>query len=107
MRGWLLLALVVAGAMGVWWALGRIPEPQVWIGLVLGVWALGGALAYGGLRRRLFAYFIGAPYIWHTFYAWWYVAMQISLGATGSLVGAALALALGRKVEAAFRFGGI
>lgn len=232
MRVWLLLALVVAGALGVWWGLGRIQEPQVWIGLVLGVWALGGAMAYGGFRRRLFAqltlqdyilaamfigllyvavlpwrlglgkvpiihpfiyaipftavliigirlvpkpgavtlmlfgegllyqllgsglnplwwpdfllqalvidsfllftrdyaqtlksvlaigllrgvvgylyfYFIGAPFIWHTFYGWWYVAMQISLGATGSLVGAAIGLALGRKVEAAFRFGGI
>lgn len=232
MRVWILLGLAVAGTVGIWWGLGRVAEPQVWIGLMLGVCALGGALAYAALRRRLFArltvqdyilaamfigllyaailpwrlglgripvihsfiyaipftavlivgvrivprpggvtlmifgkgilyqllgsginplwwpdfliqaftveafllftadyartlqsalaigflrglmsylyfYFIGAPFIWHTFYAWWYIAMQTGLGLAGSLVGAGIGYRLGRKVEEAFRFGGI
>ncbi|MFH1006105.1 MAG: hypothetical protein V1800_01220 [Candidatus Latescibacterota bacterium] len=68
------------------------------------------ALAVGFLRGMmgyLYFYFVGAPFIWHTFYAWWYMALQIVLGGAGCLVGAWIGFVLGRKVEAAFRFGGM
>lgn len=232
MSVWIALTLVAAGAIGLWIGLGRIAEPQVWIGVLLGLLAVVGAGVYLGLRRRLFArltiqdyilsamfigllyaailpwrlglgriplihpfiysipftavliiglrvvpkpgaatlmifgkgmlyqllgtginplwwpdyllqafsielyllitqdyvqhpksalsvgflrgmmgylyfYFIGAPFIWHTFYTWWYMALQIGLGAAGCLVGAGIGYALGRKIEAAFRFGGV
>lgn len=232
MRVWLLLGLLVGAAIGLWWGLGRIQEPQVFAGIVLGAWLVGGAMAYGGSRRRqsarlslqdytvaamfigllyvavlpwrlglgkvpiihpfiyaipftavlitgirlipkpgaatlmlfgegllyqllgsglnplwwpdylfqalvidsfllftgdyaqtlksalamgllrslvayLYFYSVGAPFIWHTFYDRWYVVMQVSLGAAGSLVGAAIGRSLARRVEAAFRFGGI
>lgn len=60
-----------------------------------------------GMMGYLYFYFIGAPFIWHTFYAMWYVALQIGLGAAGCLVGAWIGHMLGGKIEAAFRFGGV
>ena len=232
MRVWISIAVVVAAGMGVWLGLGRAGDVQVWMSLMLGVWAVGGVIAFVGFRRRPFArltvqdyivaamfigllyaavlpwrlglgripiihpfvfaipysaifivgirilpkpggvtlmlcgkgilyqllgtginplwwpdfliqaiviesyllftadhartlksalliaflrglmahlyfYFIGAPYIWHTFYEWWFILWQIAMGSAGCLVGAWIGHRLARRIEAAYSFGGI
>ena len=63
--------------------------------------ALRGALAY------LYFYYIAGPFIWHKFYAPWYIAIQLSQGIIGSLIGAGIGFKLARTIEKAYKFGSV
>ncbi|MGI6418214.1 MAG: hypothetical protein ACOX1P_21375 [Thermoguttaceae bacterium] len=68
-----------------------------WTMLAAGV--LRGAVAYS------YMYLLLAPFLWHQFYAWWYVGLKVSLGIVGCTIGAWLAWRLAPIVEKATRFG--
>ena len=68
-----------------------------WTMLSAGV--LRGAVAYS------YMYLLLAPFLWHQFYAWWYVGLKVSLGIVGCTIGAWLAWRLAPIVEKATRFG--
>lgn len=65
---------------------------------MLAVGVLRGTVAYATL------YLVMAPYLWHQFYAWWYVGLKIALGMAGCAAGAWLAWRLAPAVEKASRF---
>ncbi len=61
-------------------------------------------LAAGMLRGLLagsYTYLIAAPFIWHKFYAAWYIAMMIVMDLLGCAIGAAIAWQLVPTVERA------
>ena len=60
-----------------------------------------------GMVVYLYFYFIASPYIWHKFYAPWYIAVQIFQGVLGSVVGALIAYKVSRSVEEAYKYGGL
>jgi energy-coupling factor transport system permease protein len=60
-----------------------------------------------GLSVYLYFYFVASPYIWHKYYAPWYIAIQTFQGVLGSLVGALIAYKLSRSVEEAYKYGGL
>jgi len=70
---------------------------SAWTMLATGV--LRGIVAYS------YMYLILAPFLWHQFYAWWYVGLKLSLGVVGCLIGGWLAWQLAPAVEKATRFG--
>ncbi|MGO8748123.1 MAG: hypothetical protein ACLQNE_19285 [Thermoguttaceae bacterium] len=63
-------------------------------------------LATGVLRGLLaysYMYLLLAPFLWHQFYAWWYVALKLGLGVIGCGIGGWLAWRLAPAVEKAVR----
>jgi hypothetical protein len=63
-------------------------------------------LAVGSLRGLLaytYMYLILAPFLWHQFYAPWYVAVKILMGLIGCVIGAVLAWQLAPAIEKATR----
>lgn len=60
-----------------------------------------------GLMAHLYFYFVGAPFIWRTFYEGWFVLWQIFLGSAGCAVGGWLGHRLANRVETAFHYGGV
>ena len=60
-----------------------------------------------GLTVYLYFYCFSAPFIWHQFYAPWYIAIQTAQGIAGSMLGAALGLYLSKPIISASRYGGI
>jgi len=60
-----------------------------------------------GLTVYLYFYCFSAPFIWHQFYAPWYIAIQTAQGIAGSMIGASLGLYLSRPIISASRYGGI
>jgi len=70
---------------------------SLWTMMAVGV--LRGVVSYA------YMYLIVAPFLWHQFYAWWYVALKVSLGMIGCAVGAWLGWRLAPIVEKASRFG--
>ncbi len=67
-------------------------------------------LAAGMLRGLLassYTYLIAAPFIWHKFYAPWYIAMMILMDLAGCAIGAAVAWRLGPAVEKAASASGL
>ncbi|MCE5267246.1 MAG: hypothetical protein LLG00_05115, partial [Planctomycetaceae bacterium] len=44
-----------------------------------------------GLLAGSYSYLIAAPFIWHKFYAGWYIALMISMDLLGCALGAAIA----------------
>jgi ABC-type thiamin/hydroxymethylpyrimidine transport system permease subunit len=68
------------------------------------------ALGAGFLRGfTVYVYFycFSAPFIWHQFYAPWYIAIQTVQGIAGSMIGASLGMYLSRPIISATRYGGI
>ena len=68
-------------------------------------WTMIAAGVLRGLVAYSYMYLILAPFLWHQFYAWWYVGLKTSLGVVGCAVGAWLAWRLAPAVEKASRFG--
>jgi energy-coupling factor transport system permease protein len=67
-----------------------------------------GAVAGGALRglvMYLYFYLVSAPFIWHKFYAPWYVTVETLQGVTGSALGGFLGYRIGRAVESAYKHG--
>ncbi|MCM8761460.1 MAG: energy-coupling factor transporter transmembrane protein EcfT [Candidatus Omnitrophica bacterium] len=60
-----------------------------------------------GLSVYLYFYFVASPYIWHKFYAPWYIVVHTFEGALGSAVGGLIAYRVSKSVEAAYRHGGL
>lgn len=60
-----------------------------------------------GLTVYIYFYCFSAPFIWHQFYAPWYIAIQVIQGITGSMIGACLGLYLSKPIISASRYGGI
>jgi len=60
-----------------------------------------------GLTVYTYFYCFSAPYIWHQFYAPWYIVMQTAQGITGSIIGAFIGIYLSKPVINAVRYGGI
>jgi ABC-type thiamin/hydroxymethylpyrimidine transport system permease subunit len=63
--------------------------------------ALRGAVVY------LYFYYISSPYIWHKFYAPWYIAVYTIEGVIGSALGGLLGYKISNFVEKAYRYGGL
>lgn len=66
--------------------------------------AMLGAAVLRGLLAYSYMYLILAPFLWHQFYAWWYVCLKVSLGVMGCTVGAWLAWRLAPSIERATRY---
>ena len=60
-----------------------------------------------GLTVYLYFYCFSAPFIWHQFYAPWYIAIQTAQGIAGSMIGASLGMYLSKPIINASRYGGI
>jgi len=60
-----------------------------------------------GLVVYLYFYFIASPYIWHKFYAPWYIALQTFQGTLGSALGGLIAYKVSKSVEEAYKYGGL
>ena len=60
-----------------------------------------------GMSVYLYFYFVAAPYIWHKFYAPWYIAIQTFQGVLGSVLGALIAYRVSKSVEEAYKYGGL
>jgi len=67
-------------------------------------WAMLGAGVLRGLLAYSYMYLILAPFLWHQFYAWWYVGLKTSLGVVGCTIGSWLAWRLAPAVEKAARY---
>ena len=67
------------------------------LAVMLGAGVLRGLLAY------TYMYLILAPFLWHQFYAPWYVVAKILMGLIGCVIGAVLAWRLAPVVEKAAR----
>lgn len=65
----------------------------------------GGALR--GLVVYLYFYFISAPFVWHKFYAPWYITIQTIQGVIGSGLGGVIGYRLSKLVERAYKYGGL
>ena len=71
---------------------------------------IGNALGAGffrGFAVYIYFYCFSAPFIWHQFYAPWYIAIQTAQGIAGSMMGAYLGIYLSRPIISAFRYGEI
>lgn len=71
---------------------------------------MGNAIGAGflrGLTVYIYFYCFSAPFIWHQFYAPWYIAIQTVQGTVGSMIGASLGLYLSKPIISASRYGGI
>jgi hypothetical protein len=64
---------------------------------MLGVGVVRSLIAYS------YTYLILAPFLWHEFYAPWYVGLKASLGMVGSAIGTVLAWRLAPPIEKATR----
>jgi energy-coupling factor transport system permease protein len=62
---------------------------------------------FRGLLAGSYTYLIAAPFIWHKFYAPWYIAMMILTDLLGCAIGAAIAWRLAPTVERAARPSGL
>jgi len=62
-----------------------------------------GGVVLRGLVSYLYIYLVQAPFLWHRFYAPWYVILQTAQGIVWSAVGGYLGWRLGRVVERAFK----
>jgi hypothetical protein len=62
-----------------------------------------GVAALRGIISYTYTYFVLAPFLWHQFYAWWYVLAKIALGTVGCVAGAYLAWRLAPAIERAAR----
>jgi energy-coupling factor transport system permease protein len=60
-----------------------------------------------GLSVYLYFYYIASPYIWHKFYAPWYITVQTFQGVLGSMVGGLIAYKVSRSIEEAYKYGGL
>jgi len=60
-----------------------------------------------GFVVYLYFYFVASPYIWHKFYAPWYIALQTFQGTLGSALGGLIAYKVSKSVEEAYKYGGI
>jgi hypothetical protein len=60
-----------------------------------------------GLTVYIYFYCFSAPFIWHQFYAPWYIAIQTAQGIVGSMIGASLGIYLSKPIISASRYGGI
>ncbi|MGP8153885.1 MAG: hypothetical protein ACLQBQ_07050 [Smithella sp.] len=60
-----------------------------------------------GLIVYLYFYYFSAPYIWHKFYAPWYIVFQTAQGVAGSIIGAFIGIYLSKPIIKASRYGGI
>jgi hypothetical protein len=60
-----------------------------------------------GLTVYTYFYCFSAPFIWHQFYAPWYIVIQTIQGICGSMIGAYLGLYLSKPIISASRYGGI
>ncbi len=59
-----------------------------------------------GMSVYLYFYFVASVYIWHKFYAPWYIAIQTFQGVLGSAVGGLIAYKVSKPVEEAYKYGG-
>jgi ABC-type thiamin/hydroxymethylpyrimidine transport system permease subunit len=66
-----------------------------------------GAGFFRGLTVYSYFYWFSAPYIWHQFYAPWYIVMQTLQGIAGSIIGAFIGIYLSKPIINAARYGGI
>ena len=64
---------------------------------MLGAGVLRGLIAYS------YTYLILAPFLWHQFYALWYVGLKIAMGMVGCVIGTVLAWRLAPMIEKATR----
>lgn len=71
------------------------------------LWNALGAGFVRGLTVYLYFYCFSAPFIWHQFYAPWYITIQTVQGIAGSMIGAVLGLHLSKSIISATRYGGI
>jgi ABC-type thiamin/hydroxymethylpyrimidine transport system permease subunit len=65
-------------------------------------WGATAAGALRGLVVYLYFYLVSAPFVWHKFYAGWFVTIQTSQGVVGSALGGFLGYRIGRAVEKAY-----
>jgi hypothetical protein len=66
-----------------------------------------GAGLLRGLVVYIYFYYISAPYIWHIFYAPWYIFVQTLQGVIGSGTGALIGFSLSKPIISAYRHGGL
>ena len=74
-------------------------------GTLRSLWAMLAVAMLRGVVSYSYMYLLLAPFLWHQFYAWWYVALKLGLGTVGCLVGGWLAWRLAPTVEKASRLG--
>lgn len=60
-----------------------------------------------GVIVYLYFYLVAGPFIWHKYYAIWYIVLQTTQGVIGSAVGAWIGYKLSRVIEKGFKFGGL
>lgn len=68
-------------------------------------WTMAATGVLRGVVAYSYMYLIAAPFLWHQFYAWWYVGLKLSLGVVGCVIGAWMAWRLAPAVERAAKFG--
>ncbi len=66
-----------------------------------------GAGCLRGLVVNLYFFLFSAPYLWHKFYAPWYVFVKTSEGIIGSCIGAVVGFYLSKPVIKAYLHGGV
>jgi hypothetical protein len=66
-----------------------------------------GAGTLRGLVVYLYFYFIAGPFIWHKFYAPWYIFIQTLQGVIGSGLGALIGFTLSKSILKGFKQAGI
>jgi hypothetical protein len=71
------------------------------------LWAMFGVGVLRGLLAYSYMYLILAPFLWHQFYAWWYIGLKVTLGIVGCMIGSWLAWRLTPAVEKAARHGSL
>jgi len=70
-------------------------------------WAMLAAGVLRGMLAYSYMYLILAPFLWHQFYAWWYVGLKVALGVVGCTIGGWLAWRLAPAVEKATKYGSL
>lgn len=66
-----------------------------------------GAGLLRGFVVYIYFYYVSAPYIWHIFYAPWYIGIQTIQGMAGSCIGALIGFSLSKPIINAYRHGGM
>ncbi len=109
----LLSQTISSGINPLWWPYALLPSCILELYfLATGNYleTVGNALGAGflrGLTVYIYFYCFSAPFIWHQFYAPWYIAVQTVQGTAGSMIGALLGVYLGKPIISASRYGGI
>ena len=63
--------------------------------------------ALRGLIVYVYFYYVSAPFIWHKYYASWFIIANTMQGVVGSAIGGIIGYKISRTIEKAYKYGGI